>query len=140
MLYEGETILENHIENESEYEMHPTNHDNYDIFLDNHTYKLICFFEDLKKTFVLNPDFLSKCTTTLFTNFLIDNLLEYKPYYELKYHYLEKYFQNEIEISFQQIYIFLHQIFTKTFMLEVKDTLYNKWKHFCYTHSTEPYI
>jgi len=145
MLSDPEYIIENDNEYDNENESNVLKYDNVNYFLNNYSYELICFFENLKKRFVLNPDFLCKCSSTIFIHFLIDilyNINENLPcftiYDEYDINVFNMYFHNEFIISFEEICKFLNDVFPKSCVLTIKNELYDKWKYFCFTYSDVP--
>jgi hypothetical protein len=128
-----------------------------ELFLLHHTEDLLDIFHELKRTFSLNPDFLSKLKTTTFVNF-ITNYVLYGPE-KTGYHikksqqiiknndirkdpdlvqarvkqdltYFENIFCNELNISYNLIHSF-----TSSFKIKL---CLQTWKYFCYKNTYIP--
>jgi hypothetical protein len=105
-------------------------------FLFNYSYESICFLEDLKNKFALNPGFLCKSTGVKFIHFITDYLYNSDNSGDLytknlnNYDYFKHIYKNELYISYSLFEKYICKILRKN-----KLYIYDKWVYFCYINS-----
>ena len=119
---------------------HTNNIINYILF--DKSYDIICFFEELKERFALNPDFLCYCNSVILSKFITNNILTIKKIPTLNrsdvisFESFKCIFKNELEISYNVLYDFLKTICKKYNVCHEK--FHVQWYYFCFRNSDIP--